>query len=123
MPHRPRSICRQPGCNRKASDRFCDEHRQAYGGFGKRPTHPFYNSRIWKHPRTGLRARQLRAEPTCRECRAAGRYEPAAVADHVKRWQSGSTETEMWELFTDPDNLQSLCTHHHNVKSAKERHE
>lgn len=95
--------------------------------------HPWYNLPLWKgNPnlplgqRGGLREKQLLSEPYCRKCKqekgivkdVTGKR--AGVADHIIPFESGKTKAEKWELFTDFDNLQTLCFSCHNSKSATE---
>jgi predicted kinase/5-methylcytosine-specific restriction endonuclease McrA len=65
----------------------------------QQPWRAWYHLAIWNHPSEGLRARQLEQKPICEACGRA----PATVAHH-KRQHSGS-----WELFVDPNNLESVC--------------
>ena len=63
-----------------------------------------------------LRRVHLTSSPLCVMCLEDGRVEPATVVDHIKR--HGGNEA----MFFDSDNLQSLCSSHHNsVKQSEER--
>ena len=63
-----------------------------------------------------LRERQLMQEPLCRFCLATEEVTAAEVVDHIKKHEGNEA------LFFDPDNLQSLCRHHHDsAKQAMER--
>ena len=63
-----------------------------------------------------LRERQLTLEPLCRFCLATEEVTAAEVVDHIKQHKGDEA------LFFDPDNLQSLCRHHHDsAKQAMER--
>jgi 5-methylcytosine-specific restriction enzyme A len=66
-----------------------------------------YAKPVW---RTGLRVLVLARDPICKIC---NRY-PSVVADHIKPHLGN------WDLFTDLNNLQGLCEHCHNVKTATE---
>ena len=71
---------------------------------------PWYRTARWKQKRL----RQLRLEPLCKYCLAAGDVVPATVADHVvpHRWDE--------ELFWHGQ-LQSLCAmHHSSTKQSQE---
>lgn len=57
----------------------------------------------------------LKLNPLCVECLAYNITEQARVVDHILP-HNGSEE-----LFWDAANWQSLCTQHHNTKSAKEK--
>ena len=62
-----------------------------------------------------LRRMVLRREPLCRECKSAGFDVPAVLVDHITPLSEGGTNKL--------ENLQSLCTMHHNQKTARERNE
>jgi len=55
----------------------------------------------------------LNKNPLCIECKKAGYTVEAALVDHIVPLSQGGTDT--W------DNYQSLCTMHHNKKTALER--
>lgn len=74
-----------------------------------------YHLPEWKDPVIGLRAQQLAKEPLCRECRGYGIRRAGTTADHVVPHKG------IMSLFLDPDNLQTLCTPHHSMKTAKEK--
>lgn len=105
----PSRVCilRGPGCSdggiAVSGTSRCPDHSK---GWTKSPemqarSH-FYDSRAWRE----RRARQLEAEPNCRQCGA-----PATIADHIHNIGSGG----------DPDGpLQSLCLKCHNRKTASE---
>lgn len=58
------------------------------------------------------RARWLKANPLCVECKREGRTTVATVPDHkVPLWKGGPDT---------PENLQSLCRAHHDAKTAAE---
>lgn len=64
----------------------------------------------WQHQKA--RARLLREEPLCRECRKVGRVTAARIADHVKPLAQGGSR--------EPENLQPLCTACHREKTLRE---
>jgi 5-methylcytosine-specific restriction protein A len=70
---------------------------------------PFYSSTAWRR----LRAAYKQQNPLCTVCFRKGIYKPATVVDHIIPIKAGGEPLD-W------DNLQSLCTHHHNSKSGKE---
>lgn len=59
-----------------------------------------------------LRHAHASANPLCRFCLITEDISPVDVVDHVKPHKGDL------DLFFDPDNLQSLCKHHHD--SAKQ---
>ena len=74
------------------------------------PWRTWYDRALWRHPRNGLRARQLAKQPLCEVCLEAEppSITPATVAHH-KQFHDG-----VWALFIDPDNLGSLCKDCHD---------
>lgn len=69
-----------------------------------------YNSRAWRK----FRKQYLETNPLCVMCDAEGIITPATVLDHIKQVRKGGDPY-------DTDNVQSLCSKHHNRKSGKER--
>lgn len=70
--------------------------------------HHLYKTSRWR----GLRERQLSVQPLCEFCLRTEDITAAEVVDHIKPHKGDV------ELFHDPNNLQSLCKHHHD--SAKQ---
>lgn len=70
--------------------------------------HRLYQTARWQR----LRANQLSMQPLCQMCLITEDITPATVVDHKKNHKGDLV------LFHDPDNLQSLCKHHHD--SAKQ---
>lgn len=64
-----------------------------------------------------LRHNQLIREPFCRECDRYGIRTHATDVDHIQDHKGD------WNLFTDRENLQSLCHSCHSKKTAKEMRE
>lgn len=62
-----------------------------------------------------LRLRVLRAEPTCRACKAIGRVTPASEVDHIL------PRRERPELTYEVENLQPLCKPCHSRKTRREQ--
>jgi 5-methylcytosine-specific restriction protein A len=71
----------------------------------EQPWRAWYHLPIWDQ----LRAQQLARRPMCETCRRA----PATVAHH-KHPHRG-----VWELFADPNNLQSVCKRCHDGEIAR----
>ena len=59
------------------------------------------------------RADLFRREPFCRECRKAGRFTIAVIRDHIKPLAEDGSD--------DDDNVQPLCQHCSDAKTAAER--
>ena len=74
--------------------------------------HSWYLLPIWTKD---LRPAQLVREPFCRECAKQGERVRATVVDHIVPFRGD------WKLFVDPNNHQSLCKHHHDLKTAAEQ--
>src|SRR6185436_11905134 len=70
----------------------------------------FYSTSLWKK----LRKHQLNHHPLCRTCLEQGHVTAASVVDHIIPHRGD------WSLFSDPGNLQSLCTSHHSATKQRE---
>ncbi len=122
------SSCRRKVFKNTACEKtYCPNRK---GKFKNKITksHPWYNLSIWKgNPnkplgqRGGLREAQLIKQPLCEDCLNQGVGTEATVVDHIKEFKKGNTEHEQWLLFIDTDNHRSLCSSHHNAKTARER--
>lgn len=73
-----------------------------------------YLTKAWTED---LRPAQLMKEPFCRACIKLGARTRARAVDHVIPHRGD------WQLFSDRSNLQSLCSSHHNAKTAQEMRE
>jgi len=49
-------------------------------------------------------------------CLAEGKVTQGAIVDHIVEIQDGGD-------LTSPDNLQTLCRYHHNLKTSQEKKE
>ena len=67
-----------------------------------------YNTSKWKK----LRLWQLDREPLCRMCKDRGILTPANTVDHIIPVESAEDD-----LFFDTNNLQSLCSKCHRIKT------
>jgi 5-methylcytosine-specific restriction enzyme A len=106
MPYSPGRPCRHPGCAGITKDKngYCPLHKADVGLSYERQLHAdWYHKTAWRK----LREYHLRGNPLCVGCGNAANH-----VDHIKPFND-------WQEFTDPDNLQSLCTHCHAVKSAQ----
>jgi 5-methylcytosine-specific restriction protein A len=81
--------------------------REAWSHNGKTTTQRGYG---WDHQKA--RARLLRDEPLCRECRKNNRTTIATIADHVRPLAEGGAR--------DASNLQPLCKLCSDAKTAEE---
>ena len=69
----------------------------------------FYDTKTWHN----LRAVKLMKQPLCERCLSKGHVEPATEVHHIKPFGWAPTHDEQWKLFTDEDNLMSLCERCH----------
>lgn len=116
MTSRPLRPCRYPGCFRLTKAGWCSEHIDRAPKPGRRSDqakewHKLYSLDIWKK---NLRPAQLLREPFCRECARHGYRVRATDVDHIKPHCGDMA------LFSDPDNLESLCHACHSAKTAAE---
>ena len=120
MASRPLRPCNHAGCGVLTREGWCHKHkpreqRKASAGY-----HGWYMLPIWTER---LRPAQLLREPFCRECArlypsSDPRHRtPATVVDHIV------PHCGEWDVFTDPDDLQSLCKRHHDIKTSQEQRE
>jgi len=73
----------------------------------------WYQSAAWKQ----LRWAHLAENPHCTECLASGKPQARCggnVVDHITPHRGN------WELFSNPANLQTLCSRHHSRKTCRE---
>lgn len=112
-PNRPPKPCRHPGCHALTRDGWCARHRPKQAPRRESASwHGWYSLPIWTDQ---LRPGQLLREPFCRDCAKRGLRTPATDVDHVRDHKGD------WALFTDPENLQSLCHSCHSRKTMHER--
>ena len=113
MALRPFRPCRHPGCPELTREGWCPRHKPP-------PTprresaawHRWYSLPVWTRQ---LRPAQLLREPFCRICARKGLRVPATDVDHIRDHKGN------WTLFTDPDNLESLCHSCHSRKTMREQ--
>ena len=113
MAMKPIRPCRHPGCGQLTRDGYCPAHRPP-----QQPRSPeaaawrrWYSRKIWTDD---LRPGQLLREPFCRECARLGLRVYASHVDHIRDHKGD------WALFTDRENLQSLCHSCHSRKTIRE---
>lgn len=112
MADKPLRPCRHSGCPELTRDGWCPAHKPKHIRKASADYHSWYYLPIWTDD---LRPAQLLKEPFCRNCLQQGERTPATVVDHVIPHEGD------WQLFVDRGNLQSLCKHHHDIKTGKER--
>ncbi|WP_437231059.1 HNH endonuclease signature motif containing protein [Planctomicrobium sp. SH661] len=87
--------------------------RQIHPSRTEKAGRSWYQSATWKQ----LRREHLGEHPHCVECLKSGRpasQSPGNVVDHIKPHRGN------WELFSSPQNLQTLCSRHHSQKTCRE---
>lgn len=112
MANRPLRPCRCPGCPELTGDGWCPKHRPKHQRGASAAYHSWYLLPIWTDD---LRPGQLLREPFCRECARRGLRTPAVDVDHILDHKGD------WAVFTDRNNLQSLCHSCHSRKTMLEQ--
>lgn len=107
---KPLRPCLHPGCTALTSGTYCEAHRPKRQRYASASWHRWYNLPIWRR----MRSAQLTLEPWCRECARHDRTTRATEVDHVIPHRGD------WALFTEADNLQSLCHTCHSRKTMAE---
>lgn len=119
MPSRPGRPCAHPGCGRlvrgKASR--CTLHKKARARARwmddqarRPPAHRRGYDSTWRR----VRATQLKRQPLCEDCLAAGRTTAAQMVHHHERVDAAP------HLRLAPANLVSLCNRCHARRHAEE---
>jgi 5-methylcytosine-specific restriction protein A len=102
MGNKPLKFCLQPGCNELVSGSRC----KAHGGTAYASTAGMSSTALgYGYQWRKTRVTHLKAHPFCAVC-----GDPATHVDHILPKALGGTD--------DPSNLQSLCAHHHHVKTG-----
>lgn len=113
MALKPLKPCRHPGCPELTRKGYCPKHKpKRTSRRTSAEYHSWYSLTVWTDD---LRPTQLLREPFCRECARQGVRTWATVVDHVEPHRGD------WTKFIDRGNLQSLCKHHHDQKTAREQ--
>ncbi len=115
MGDKPLRPCRYPGCYALVPDGYCQAHqpqRIERRSDAAKEYRKLYNTKLWKER---LRPGQLLREPFCRECAKHGLRAMATDADHIVDHKGDLA------LFSDPENLESLCHTCHSKKTAAEQ--
>ena len=113
MAMKPLRPCRHPGCGVLVSGGYCAAHQPLKKDQRSAEAQAWrwlYGTEAWKR----LRGDQLLAEPFCRECAGRGVRAKATDVDHIRDHKGD------WAVFTDPENLESLCHSCHSRKTARE---
>jgi len=115
MPQKPPRGCARSGCPNLTTNRsgLCDLHdkqaQQAADARRGTATQRGYEAR-WRKARVIY----LREHPLCVHCQQEGLIVAATQVDHIIPHRGD------YELMWDESNWQSLCTHHHSLKTASE---
>jgi len=111
---KPLRPCRHPGCSALTRDGYCQIHKpkdQCRRSEESQSWRWMYRTPQWLDD---LRPAQLLREPFCRECARRGIRTLATDVDHIVDHKGD------WVVFTDRNNLQSLCHTCHSRKTARE---
>lgn len=114
MAMKPLRPCRHPGCSQLVRDGYCPAHRPKDRQQRSEEAQSWrwmYRTREWLDD---LRPTQLLREPFCRECARRGIRTLATDVDHIEDHKGD------WVVFTDRNNLQSLCHSCHSRKTMAE---
>ena len=113
MPTLGLRYCLRPGCTRRTSMTYCEEHQRKkyadedrYRGSSKERG---YGAR-WQRLRKRIMVRDHHA---CQTCLKVGLVTVADEVDHIVPKQFGGTDS--------PDNLQAICKQCHAMKTAREK--
>jgi 5-methylcytosine-specific restriction protein A len=115
MPVKSLKPCKYPCCPELTNNSYCEKHiyikKEKSKQYDKnRPDYyNWYNSSRWRNAREIF----LKLHPLCIECEKQGILTASNVVDHVKPHLGD------YDLFWDTSNWQSLCAHHHSVKTSK----
>lgn len=107
MPSRAHRPCSKPGCRALVVPprSYCDEHQREYNARRPTPAARGYDA-AWRK----LRARVLREEPICGECRERS----STHVDHIVAQAKGGTNERA--------NLRGLCAGCHSRKTVSMDH-
>lgn len=108
---KPLKTCRHPGCLTLTPNAYCVKHQRKQRGSRSAEAETWrwmYKTDEWKKK---LRPAQLAKEPFCRECAKIGLRVYAEDVDHIVDHKGDPV------LFSDPNNLQSLCHSCHSRKT------
>ena len=118
MPYKAARPCATPGCPNLTTNtpRYCDVHLKQ-----KQQRTRTYDDNRGTASQRGYDARWQKARriylsehPLCVLCQQEGRVTAASVVDHIIPHRGD------YSLMWDENNWQSLCTHHHAIKTASQ---
>ena len=104
---KPKKICSK--CRKIKGDNCSCPDPIPFEGIN-RSNQPFYNSRQWR----AISKNHKQRNPLCIICLQEGKTVSVDICDHIISIDKGGSKL-------DPNNLQSLCSHHHNQKSGKSK--
>lgn len=112
MPRSPLKICPHPGCTALTRKSGCEKHpRKAWRQNWSKSRQERGYGRAWEKQR--LRALK-RDNYLCIPCQETGYTTPATIVDHKIPKAEGGTD--------DMNNLQSICSPCHKIKTQEEAH-
>lgn len=112
MPTKARKPCNHTACY-ELSERgkaYCTLHRPNTD-WVRTQRQRMYHSKFWRV----ARKMHIQENPMCVHCNRANITRAATDVDHITPHEGN------YKLFTDPNNLQSLCKSCHGKKTIKER--
>ena len=116
MALKPLRPCRRPGCGALTREGWCPAHKperppDSRTGSARASWRRWYSLQFWT---ADLRPAQILREPLCRACARYGIRTHATDVDHIQDHKGD------WTLFTDRNNLQSLCHSCHSRKTMED---
>lgn len=115
MPRKIKQACRKQGCPRVTTDKsgYCNDHKASDAGWAKHNNGKTSTQRGYGWSWRKLRVKVLeRDDYLCRHCLSEGRAVAGNQVDHITPKSRGGSD--------DMTNLQTLCSAHHNKKTAIE---
>lgn len=115
MPWNAKRPCRHEGCARlcERGQLYCPEHMKGRTSWQDDRERGTAAQRGYDAEWRVARRYYLSGHPLCVDCQKEGRITPATVVDHIKPHRGDR------RLFWDSNNWQSLCAHHHSLKTLR----
>ena len=88
-----------------------EEYYREYSKKKNEQWYKYYQYPGWKK----LRDYYYTIYPCCQCCERQGITTPADAIHHIMPFSTGITEEAKWKLLLNPQNLCSLCNHHHQL--------